>query len=291
MSGELRDWVGREAESRKPNTIWLILLLLSCFSLLAADSPMRTIGIEGRASVELPGPDYQPRPLDDRTELILRLEQVAPLPNGKHRYDFFYMGFEPGHYNLADYLMRPDGSRPDELGDLGVQVRAMLPENHDGQLNAYVPRPLPWIGGYRAGLGLLAVLWVGGLAAFYFAFHRKRVVESPPLVLPQPSFAERLRPLVEAAATGKLTADGKAQLERLMMGYWREKLNLPDLRMAEALRRLKAHADAGQLLHSLEKWLHRQGGASPAEVAAVLEPYRTAPAAAAESMSGSLARP
>ena len=59
-----------------------------------------------------------------------------------------------------------------------------------------------------------------------------------------------------------------------MTGYWREKLALPDQRMADALAHLKRHPEAGSLLHALERWLHRPGGATRTEVASLLEPYR-----------------
>ncbi len=184
------------------------------------------------------------------------------------------MGLEPGAYKLADYLMRPDGSHPEELGDTRIQVRAMLPDDHDGKLNAYVPRLFPFIGSYRAMLGVIGAVWIVGIAAFILVSRKKRVIEAPVFVAPQPSFAERLRPLVEDAAAGKLSVEGQAHLERLLMGYWREKLNLPELRMAESLSRLKAHAEAGDLLRALERWLHRPSGASREEISSLLEPYR-----------------
>jgi hypothetical protein len=86
--------------------------------------------------------------------------------------------------------------------------------------------------------------------------------------------------LVEAAAAGELGPEGQAQLERLLTGYWRERLALPELRMAEAVMRLKAHAEAGELLRALERWLHRPGGISATEVSVLLEPYRQRPALA-----------
>jgi len=242
--------------------------------------PTRTIGIEGYVALELPRPDYRPRPLDDRTELILRIEAISAAMPNLHRYDFYYMGLEPGFYSLADYLIRPDGSRPDELSNTLVHVRAILPDDHDGRLTDYTPERFPFIGGYRVLLGVLALLWVGGIAAFAVASRKKRVVAVPVVVVPEPSFGERIRPLVEAAANGKLSLDDKALLERLIMGFWREKLGLPDLRMAEALQRLKAHAQAGEILHALERWLHQRSGASPDEVNSLLEPYRQPPPAA-----------
>ena len=76
------------------------------------------------------------------------------------------MGLESGAYKLADFLIRPDGSRPDELVDLRIQVRALLPDDHNGALNNYLPRLFPFIGGYRVMLIVLGVVWVGGIAAF-----------------------------------------------------------------------------------------------------------------------------
>jgi len=175
----------------------------------------RNIGIEGSVTITLPRADYQPRPLDDRTELILRVERVTMLASNQHRYDFFYMGLEPGAYKLADYLIHFDGTRPEELGDLRIQVRAMLPEDYDGKLNAYVPRSFPFIGGYRAALIALGVLWAGGIAAFIYLSRKKRIVAVPAAVTPPPSLAERLRPLVEQTAAGKLSVEGQANLERL----------------------------------------------------------------------------
>ena len=58
-------------------------------------------------------------------------------------------------------------------------------------------------------------------------------------------------------------------------GVPHEKLGLPKLRMAEALARLKAHAQAGELLRTVERWLHQRNGApTQPEVNRLLEPYR-----------------
>jgi hypothetical protein len=244
----------------------------------AKNAPSRTIGIEGSFSLELPRADYRPRPLDDRTELILRIDAITPA-NGQYRYYFYYMGMEPGVYKLADYLVRPDGSRPEELENIPLSVRSLLPEDHNGHLNAFVPDRFPFIGGYRVFLAVIGLAWAGGIAAFVVSYRKKKVVIGPAVEASTPSLAELMRPLVEAAATGKLDTDGQAHLERLLMGYWRERLNFSaELRMADAVARLKEHAQAGELLRALERWLHRPGGVSAAEINALLEPYRAAAA-------------
>jgi hypothetical protein len=241
---------------------------------LSDTNPARVIGIEGDVTVTLARGDYLPRPLDDRTPLILRVEKITPADSGRFCYALHYIGFEPGDYQLADYLVRPDGSLAAEIDGELLHVRSTLPANHDGTLSPYVPRPFPWFGGYRMFLGWLALLWVGGIAAFAYFGRNKKPVIVPVMIVPPPTFAERMRPFVEAAAAGNLSADGQATLERLMTGYWRDKLALPDQRMADNLAELRRHPEAGGLLRALERWLHRPGGTTREEVTKLLEPYR-----------------
>ncbi len=280
-----------QSPTRLPTTaVWSLCiaamfhLTMSAFAALATPPtmPSRVIGIEGDVAVTLDRGDYQPRPLDDRTPLILRVGRVTPAGDGRFTYEFHYIGFEAGDYKLADYLVHPDGSLAAEIGDELLHVRSMLPSDHDGSLKPYVPQPFPWFGGYRMFLAFLALLWVGGIAGFIWFGRRRKVAVAPPEIVRQPTFAERMRPFVEAAAAGVLTTDGQAELERLMSGYWREKLALPDQRMADALTELKLHPEAGELLRALEKWLHKPCGATREEIAALLEPYRRLPAAAGE---------
>lgn len=259
----------------------IIAFVLTAGALAAAD-PSREIGIEGDVEITLGRGDYQPKALDDRTPLILRIEEVKPKPDGKFAYDFHYIGFEPGPHRLSDYLVNPDGSPAEELGGLVVNVKSILPPDHNGVLNPYFPRPFPWFGGYRAALTAFGVLWALGLLAFIWSARRRKSGVVATAEPPPPSYAERMRPLVEAAAEGRLGADGQAALERLMTGYWREKLALPDQRMADSLAAMKRHPEAGRLILALERWLHRPGGASREEINGLLEPYRNTAAAERE---------
>lgn len=261
-----------------------LLLALAASARAAEPPPVRCVGIEGDVAILLDRGDYLPKPLDDRTPLILRVEAVRPAPGGRHEYDFHYIGFEPGEYRLADYLIRPDGA-PAEIGDVRVSVRSVLPPDFNGELKPPDFRPFPWFGGYRMMLRALAALWLLLLAAIlWFGRHKRApvVVETAP---PPPTFAERIRPLVESAATGGLGTEGQAELERLLTGYWRERLALAGPRMSETLAALKRHPEAGLLLRALERWLHQPAGASPAEINRLLEPYRR-PAAATDAGAG-----
>jgi hypothetical protein len=261
----------------------MLMILIACAAGARADgtaSP-RVIGIEGHVQITLPRNDCLPKPVDDRTPLILRIEKADTTADGMTTYDFHYIGFEPGTYPLKDYLIHPDGGAAEEAGDTMIEVRSILPKDHNGALNPHLPGAFPGIGGYRLWLGAFSMIWVLGLAGFVWFGRRKKPVVVVDTVAPVPSYAERMRPLVEDAAAGRLGADGQAELERLMIGYWRDKLALDDQRMAAMLASLKAHPAAGALLRAVENWLHRPGGVPAAEINALLEPYRHAAAGSA----------
>lgn len=96
---------------------------------------------------------------------------------------------------------------------------------------------------------------------------------------PIPTFAEQIRPLVEAAAARTLSAREKGSLELLLLHFWRERASLHDSDMVSAIRQLRAHPDAGNLLSSVERWLHQSDGAhdardrSPEAIVELLKPY------------------
>lgn len=265
-------------------TIGQVALLLVIAPVVTAAAGPGGISLEREVTVTLDRGDYQPKPLDDRTPLILRLEKVSPAGDGKFAYVFHYLSFEPGAYKLADYLIHPDGSPAVDLGETPIEVSSILPKDHQGELNAFAARPFPFFGGYRMMLGGLAALWLCGLPALIWLGRKKKAVAVGEVAVPAPSYAERMRPFVEAAAKGELTASQQAELERLMTGYWREKVARPDQRMSEAISELKGHPEAGFLLRAIERWLHHPGGASRKEIDLLLEPYRDLSAAAVKEV-------
>jgi hypothetical protein len=238
-----------------------------------------TVGMPARIEqVVLPGPELEARPIEDRrAPLVLRI--VATYPHGTaFRYDVIYYGLEPGRYDLRDYLRRKDGSPTKDVPPLPVMVEPVLPA---GQIEPHRP-PLersPSLGGYRALMIAGGVAWAVVLLALALSGRRKRSMAGSDATR-LPSMADRLRPLVDAAMAGTLGEGQKAELERLLIGYWRKRLGLERAEPSRVMAVLRDHEDAGPLLRRLEDWLHRPPGeaAGPADVAALLEPYRSIPA-------------
>ena len=253
------------------------MLFLAILAAGASPPPAPTVGMEGRLEVSLPGALLEAKPVEDKAPLILRV--VSARPEGDStKYDLRYIGLVPGKHDLKRYLTRSDGSPANDLPSLPVEVAHLLPELHQGDLVPEQIQPLGFLGGYRGVMIGAVGAWVLLLVPLILVGRRRRAQPAAAPAAPPPTLADRLRPLVEQAADGTLSVEGKGRLERMLLGYWRHRLDLRELDMSAALARLRQHAEAGRLLRALEDWLHRPPGVASVDVAAELAPYREVPA-------------
>ncbi|HEX5445900.1 MAG TPA: hypothetical protein VFW87_18880 [Pirellulales bacterium] len=226
--------------------------------------------------IVLPGGELEAKPIESRqVPIVLRV--VATHPHGSaFRYDLEYHGLEPGRYDLGDYLQRKDGAAAAGLPKLPVEIVSLMPA---GQILPADPaaRPAPRLGGYRLWLLLGMLAWFAGLLAILFARRRARLAQQRAVERPL-TLAERLRPLVTAAMNGRLSPQGTAEIERLLLSYWRHRLHLDDEDPRVAVTMLRDHEQAGALLRQVEAWLHKPGAAEEVHLSALLAPYRDLPA-------------
>jgi hypothetical protein len=273
----------------RPTRLRLACLVLGSTMLghrsTATDGPTSatpTVGMPSRIEqLVLPGTELEARPIEDRQgKLVLRVIDVFP-HGSAFRYNLAYYGLEPGEYDLRDYLRRKDGGPTADLPKIPVKVLAILPP---GQIEPHrlEPTPAAFGGGYRLGMILAGVAWFAGLIAIVLIGRRHR---GPSVAEDQsggPTLADRLRPLVEGAMAGTLGQGQHAELERMLIGYWRRRLGLESASPARAIAEIRSDERAGPLLHRLEEWLHRPDREGEVDVAALLEPYRDLPADAIE---------
>jgi len=255
----------------------LAVLLLALAALpLRAEDARSTVGLPGTLKgLVLPGGELEVKPPSDRrSPVLVRITAVWPQGTA-HRYDIEYVGLEAGAFDLRGQLRRKDGSSTADLPPIRVTIDSVLPK---GQVRPAELEPgfLPRLGGYRTLVIAGAVLWVIGLLAILLV-GRKRSRPAAAGGPPPASLAERLQPLVESAIAGQRDPTRLAELERHLIAYWERRLKLDDRPPAEALPVMRRHPDAGPLLVQLEAWLHRPAAREPADVNALLEPYRHLP--------------
>jgi len=224
--------------------------------------------------VVLPGSELVVKAIDSQGPVVLRI--VESFPHGSDfRYDIEYYGLEPGEWNLSEYLERKDGRSAEALPELTVTISSQLPP---GQVepNALQTEKVRGLGGYQIALIAGGVLWSAGLIAILFAGRKKEDHDSEARAR-QATLADRLQPVVEQAINGELPGDRLAELEMMLVAFWRKRLKLEDQAAAEVIPQLRSHSSAGPLLRQLEAWLHQPKSNAEIHLAALLEPYRNLP--------------
>lgn len=262
----------------------LVFVAALAVPLAAQARDQRTATVGMRAFVEqvvLPGTELVAAPSNLKTPLVLRV--LKTWPHGEHlRYDFEWVGLEPGRYDLTKFLVRKDGSSTAGLPEVAVEATSLLPGGaaEPSDLTPQSPRRL---NGYTSLQIAAGVAWVVGLLAILFVGRRRRVQAAAPAA--KPTLADRLRPLVQAVAAGGADTGAKAELERLLVAFWRSRLGLRDVKAADAIVAIKRHEEAGALLRQLEAWLHMPQPPAPTDVQALLQPYRAVTAESLEPIA------
>lgn len=252
--------------------LWLCTVLVTAFVVAQAkDQRKATVGM--RAYIEqvvLEGSELVPAPADTSTQVVVRV--VKTWPHGQHlRYDLEWVGFEEGRYDLLDYLVRKDGSPATSLPSIEVTVVSLLPAEAF-EPSDIDPAATARLDGYSTTQIVTGVFWVAGLLAILFV-GRKRVVKPAPLP-PPPTLADRLRPMVEMVANGEADTAQKAELERLLVAFWRVRLDLGSVRAVDAIMAIRRHDEAGALLRQVEAWLHAPVPPTKSmDLAGLLRPY------------------
>jgi hypothetical protein len=263
------------------------LSLLGMTETILAETAPRQSAVGIPATIDqlvLPGPEREVAPIEDfKTPVVVRIVEIYP--HGKDfRYDLSYYGLIPGKYNLATFLRRKDGKPDADLPEIPVTIESLLPP---GQIQPHElsPKVSARFGGYRLLALLVAMVWSAGFVFILYALRRK-AVSYQAIPTQRLTLAERLRPLVEQAVAGTLNPGQRAELERLLLGYWTRKLGLENRDPAAMMAALRNDPEAGRVVRQLEDWLHRPGGEQDVDVPALLRPYANIPAEESKSEAG-----
>jgi hypothetical protein len=232
--------------------------------------------MEGQLEVILPEAGLTPRAPDRRAPLLLRIAYTRPHGTLTF-YDLRFIGRMPGRFDLRDYLVTTNGVPATHLSALDVSVAGVLPTPHNGWLEEETLRAPSLFGGYRAVAAVVIVLWIAALFVILRVERKPKPVAVAATAPRPPTFAERIRPLVESAAAGRISADEKATLERMLITHWQRRLGLSEANGEQVMARLREHDEAGPLLRALEDWLHRPPGSAAVQVESVLAPYGDLP--------------
>jgi AcrR family transcriptional regulator len=251
-------------------TLAVLLLRVAAF---AAEPVVETkIGLEGVYYLRTSESGLVVRKAEERSPILLRIASVNR-DEGSLLYELRYVGTRAGEHDLGDYLGRADGE-PASLPPLVVRVLETLPADHDGSLDPLGSSSSGFVIPYRFIVQAILLVWLVATALLLMRQYLTRLRPIRTASIVAPTLAEQLQPLVAAALAQQLDASGQARLEMLLLSHWQTSLELGELSTEEALRKMRSHPEAGELLRELEAWLHMRPGSCEVDLDALLSPYR-----------------
>jgi hypothetical protein len=256
----------------------LLPIIASCLfatsSALAVEPVTTNLGVEGVYYFRWNGPALEAAPVDDDAAVVLRIAGVTREGDGAI-YELRYIGSLAGRHDLQKLLRRVDGQPLADIDPIIVAISNVLPEDHDGELEDRSVAGVARAWRYRLLLAAAALLWAVPIVWLIVRrITRRRVL--PAIILEESplTLADQLRPLVEAAIDGRLSTLEQARLERMLIAYWRERLDLASCSIDEAVARMRQHPPSAALLGKLEEWLHQRPRGRMVDVSEILRPYR-----------------
>jgi hypothetical protein len=234
----------------------VLLVLVSVAAFMAIRWQRRgavTIGVEGQRTIEIAGPKLRAVPFTPGDALSVRVANVEQTKDG-FRYDIRYMAFGPGEHDIGKSLIGLDGKAPMHQPDFRVDVAALIPEKHSGELFATSNSKIDLHTNYNLLMTLAWGAWAALLIPliWYGRDWSRRTTAAPPA----PRIIERLRSLLKQAAKSDLQPEQQADLEQLLLAFWSQRLNLSEQRLGETIERLRLHPQAGPQWSSVERWFH-----------------------------------
>lgn len=249
-------------------------------------------GITGTVTFQYTGPTLRAKVQRETDSPLVVRVQRSLTPS---QYEARFIGNIAGEFDLRDWLEHTDGSPMDRAQPMLVQIISTLPKDPRSDLFEVDGFQPGFAGGYRLVMILLALVWLAvPLVVIVRRILAKPQIHAVEVVIPPPTLAEKLRPLIAAAAQGELCTSDKARLELLLLHYWRREAQLPGADMAHSIQQLRSHPQAGPMISALEKWLHSAEASSNPEsierVLQLLSPFEAVPAPLSENqLAGSRA--
>ncbi len=262
----------------------MIAALAATLLALAQQSPAQHTtarGITGSFTMTHTGQPLQAKIDQSLTApLLVRVTDVTPTGSDSdaRTYRIDYIGAVAGTFDLRTLIDHRDGTAATELAPLEVHIVSELPAKFGTDLFGDPPEPMFSVSHYRLTLASIAAVWIAVPLGVLVRRWLRRVPPCAPLPpVRKPTFADQLRPLVEAAMQRELSVEDQARLELLLLAFWSERRALGHLAPAEAITELRSDPDASPLLLAVESWLHsgQQRANRPSDdLATLLEPYR-----------------
>jgi hypothetical protein len=258
----------RSAPSIPARALGALLAVGAAMAASASAEPPRTArGTTGAFEIASAQPLRAKALRDAASPVLVRVNAL-----GGERYRVEYLGAVEGAFDLAPLIERTDGRAAEALPDLRVEIYSQLPPNHGTDVFGLSAPGFSLAAHYSTALGAVIVLWAA-VPAVAVVRRLLRPRPAPPAPAPrEPTVAERLFAIVDAARTRELDLDERARLELLVLRELRGAGDLANL--ADAVATLRDDRHTARIVRAIEAWLHAPSAGGRAQALEEIDALR-----------------
>jgi hypothetical protein len=267
--------------NKKPTLILALLLLAGLVAWLlrrpseSGKIPEVPLGVEHAVTITYSGPELIVQPYRFGVPVNLRIARVIE-NDGLRTYDIRYMLNTAGEFDICKYLAAKDGSQLTDLPAFKVLGLGHLSQNMDQRIQEVETMGIDIWHYYYECIAAVITLWLIWL--LLLIFYGREKPELPEEAVPVETFYDVLSAYLAKLEDKTLDDKGKAQLEMLLINWWREQLGYGDLEMHEVVRRIGRDSSAAPAFHAIQQWLHNpRNSVGTDELLASLRPYSVKP--------------
>lgn len=216
-------------------------------------TPEVPIGVEHAVSIAYSGPELIVAPYKFGVPVNVRIAEVIE-NNGIRTYDIRYMLNTGGEFNIIDYLSAKDGSPTDRLPAFTVRGIESSAQKMDQRIETIEESKIEIWHYYYETMAAVIALWIGWLLLLIFWRRKKPAANFN--TAPAPSFHQLMNSFLEKIEGNTMDDTAKAQMEMLLIQWWRDQSGYSNLEMHEVMRRLRMDQETSSALIKLQEWLH-----------------------------------
>jgi hypothetical protein len=239
--------------------------------------PEVPLGVEHAVTITYSGSELIVQPYRFGVPVNLRIAKVIE-KDGVRTYDIRYMLNTAGEFNISQYLATKDGSELTDLPEFKVLGLGHMSQNMDQRIQQVETMGIEIWHYYYECMAAAVTLWLVWL--LLLIFYGREKPEIPEDTAPIETFYDVLSAYLAKIEDKTLDAKGKAQLEMLMINWWRTQLGYPDMEMRKVIRHIRKDAVSASAFDTVQQWLHNpQNSVSVDELLARLRPFSVNPQA------------
>lgn len=234
-----------------------------------------SIGVEHAVTLRYGGPDLVLKPFARGVAVSMRIAKVEQAAKGSQTkiYDIRYILSREGEFDITSYLQSATNLELEGLPPFvveGVSKDSFTIKDRIEEIESAEVAIWHW---YYESLTAFAVFW--GSSFFLLLFWHRHHKRSQHATEPDANAPHGvLRLILEQISSGELDASGKAKLEYMMLGWWRDHCGCSAREMHYVAAKLKRDPTVGEIYETLESWLHDPNTSVTSEqLIPMLQPY------------------